>query len=480
MNPDEFPDTAVQLPPLEVDNQLHVLSLEETALPLTPAQEIGVVDGEFQVYRNPTEGETEGHFETGWTVTKSFDAPVEDGSAIPALMLEKVFDTGRFDENGEKVFVISKKPIQLEVFRSWQQPHTSEVSDVDALAAGLQGENVLNTDLEVGSLPDIAVVEEIGETAVEESGAVELVIAAEPTVDATNVSEALPESGESVDFVAIFADGPSLETTLQDLAVSPELRSELVSLAEQWKSTMSTVAAIERVWGEDLRPVVQDLAGEAAKSVSGLHTFVVQLDAIQIKMERLGTAREYNDVASEQAILKELERDHSFDVLDGGVKTFSNPDESLPSTGKLKNAALVAFENVNHAGHVSEMTDGDYNDLAAYAQPLIAMGVSVAEIQKSIVENNDGIVQLWKKTETTVEEVNSYAAVSATTKMGQLLQNLVSHMNRWRDNPNEVGAHTLLIAVSDLMTTTHDTLIQISQVHNVAEQVVARRFLDHS
>ena len=167
MNPDEFPDTAVQLPPLEVDNQLHVLSLEETALPLTPAQAIGVVDGEFQVYRRPAEGETEGYFETGWTVAKSFDAPVRDGSVIPALMLEKVFDTGRFDENGEKVFVISKKPIQLQVFRSWQQPHTSEVSDVDALAAGLQGENVLNTDLEVDSLPDIAVVEEIGETAVE-------------------------------------------------------------------------------------------------------------------------------------------------------------------------------------------------------------------------------------------------------------------------------------------------------------------------
>ena len=474
MNPDEFPDTAAQLPPLEADNQLHVLSPEETAPPPTPAQEIGVVDGEFQVYRNPAEGETEGHFETGWTVAKSFDVPVEDGSTIPALMLEKVFDTGRFDENGEKVFVISKKPIQLEVFRSWQQPELIESTklvtetELPHVLEGSAAESMAKT------LHELTVAEELGETAVEISGAelVEL-----PKEDEASAAELSQDAEAAVDMVSIFKDGQSLEGALEDPSLSPEARHDIEAVALQWKATHGAVEVIKQVWGEDLKPALQRLLDEATQTARSTQGLLQRTDEISRSLDLLSTAREYNDVSTERQIVSQLQLDIAVPDIRRKAVQYADADESMPTGRRVRAEAETAFEAVNHARHDKRVTPEDFEAIAAHVRPMLQAGATLAAVTAGMYDETQDVIRHWNNTEHLVEEAGiAFNMLKSDTMASDALASLARQLETLQYEPQHSDVSSMRVAARHALDGLQHYQQRAWLIANVGEEASQRSF----
>ena len=418
-----------------------LLTPEQAAEQPSAAEELGLVDGEFQVWRNPAHGEAEGHFETGWTVNDTLNQRQEDGSLRPFVIVQKkvIAQDGEGTISYEKVF-------DHATFMSWQQPETANDAPSEntmamdmALALAVPNAEELavesSADMQETGQHEIELAEDLGETALEDAGA-QLVELAEP-IEAEVAAEVPPtdEAGSEaaaedvpVDLRAIFADGASLEAAIDDTTLQPEVRMQLTQLGESWKATFGVSKAIEQAWGEDLQPALRAVLNEVPDSTSSLHRLVQESEDLATALRQLGDAHTYRDTETAQRTLRQMNLDVAIPNLRSAAHRLASPDDVIPSGRRLRTQNEVAFERVNHAVHDRLMTPQDYQDLANYVQPLLATGAGLPEIDSEMQAATAGSKQSWNTAQETVQEAAMMFMTLPLEDAGRLLSGMASSL----------------------------------------------------
>ena len=415
--------------------QVTILDPETAAAQPTASEELGLVDGEFQVFRNPREGETEGHFETGWTVRDALNKREPDGTSHPAVVLEKK----TVDAQGSEI--TEEKTIDRETFLSWQQP--AETVTDQPIDESVEADNPFM------QYEELEIAEDLGETAVEQTAEVDelpQVVAenfehSEP-VEATEGAEA-PESVtteeqklEAVDLQAIFADETSFERVLSDQTVSQETIQELATIAAQWKATLGVVKAIDETWNEDLRPAVDAMLRELPNNVSSLQRLRHQTEDIAASVQQLVQAREYGDTESAQRAFNQLNLDMAIPTFRAAARTFNEPDELLPSGRQLRTQNEVVFEKLSHARSNRGFSSADYRDLVAYAQSHLSSGTTASQLIEGMGAETYPILQSWQATEQLANETAAMSAVLPVEDVATMCTRLSSSLEDLQYQPN--------------------------------------------
>ncbi len=447
-NIESSPQAPLEPIPAEVMPTFQLLTPEEAAAQPTAAEELGLIDGEFQVWRNSAEGEADGHFETGWTVRDALNKRQEDGSLRPIVIVQKKVR----DLDGESLTTY-EKVFDHDTFMSWQQPKSADAVSENTMPMDMASELAApntedstvesTSDVHETSQPDIEIAEDLGEIALEESGAelVELVEPTQPEAPTDTPTSEGPSSELSaeeapVDLRAIFADGASLEAAAVDDSLRPEVRTQLTQLGESWKATFGLSKAIEEAWGEDLLPAVRAVMNEVPDSTSSLHRLVQESEDLTTALRQLGEAHTYRDNETAQRILRQMNLDIAIPSLRSAAHRLSSPDDLIPSGRRLQTQNEVAFERVNHAEHDRIMTPQDYQDLADFAQPYLAAGGGLQEIDNEMYAATSGAKRSWVTAQETVQEAVMLFATLPLDDAGRMLSGLATSLEDLQYRPD--------------------------------------------
>lgn len=140
---------------METDPQK--LQLEQTA---SPAQALGLIDGQFTVKRSPPQEGDDPYYETGWNVRQTFEGPTKDGGT------DSYTEIGLHDESGN---LLALKTMPTSELLAWQPQN--EDADETIPRDRLRVENVENNEIISPEIPEMAgdiaveqVIEEPGQT----------------------------------------------------------------------------------------------------------------------------------------------------------------------------------------------------------------------------------------------------------------------------------------------------------------------------
>ncbi len=467
MSPNEFPEAARQLPPAKDTVQPPISTPEDQATQLTAAQEAGVVDGDFQVSMD----DESTVFESGWKVKDVLNKRGENGSSTPVVVIEKS------SESPDGVSTIMRKTVPREIFDSWQQPssHGTTVETAqgeESLQPTAAVENTPETTLETMHL--IAVAEDVGAKAVEESGAVVVEL---PETAIPAVAESSEEAEGVVDMANIFKDGQSIENALQDPSLSPEVRFNIEAVAMQWKATHGAVKVIEQLWGEDLQPALQRLFDEASQTARSTQGLLQRTHDISASLIRLTTAREYGDVDDERRIMSQLQLDIAVPDLRRKATECNNADELMPSGRSVRVQAEVAFETVTHACRDKNITPIDFDAIAAHVLPMLQAGATLNIIDENMHDDTKNIFKQWANNVQLVEEAAAgYNMIQTDTFAGDSLMALARQLETLQYEPQHSDVYSMRVAAQHAL----DGLQQYQQlarrIANLSEEASQRKF----